>query len=69
MLKDPIVDEVHAIREAHAKRFGYDMRKIVDDLIKKQAARAATAATKPAKTRKTKSAKAAARPTKRRKAA
>ena len=43
MWRDPIVDEVRAIREAYAKRFGYDLQKIGADLIKKQEARAAAA--------------------------
>ena len=64
MREDPIVTEVHAAREAIAKRFGYDMRKIVADLMKKQAARA-----KSAKSTRAKTTKAKARPTKRRKAA
>ncbi|HMN41620.1 MAG TPA: hypothetical protein PKE29_12300 [Phycisphaerales bacterium] len=37
--KDPIVEEVRAIREAYAKRFGHDLKKIGADLIKKQEAR------------------------------
>jgi hypothetical protein len=42
--KDPIVEEVRAIRDAYAKRFNYDIKRIVADLIKKQEARAAAAA-------------------------
>lgn len=34
VVKDPIVNEVRAAREAHAKRFGYDLRAIVRDLKK-----------------------------------
>ena len=32
MHKDPIVEEVRQARAAHAKRFGYDLEKIVQDL-------------------------------------
>lgn len=67
MWKDPIVEEVRANREAYAKRFGYDLRKIVADLIKKQEARAASSeikdAKKPARTKRKQT------PSKRRKAA
>ncbi len=43
MWKDPIVAEVRAAREAYAKRFGYDLKKIGADLMKKQRVRAAAA--------------------------
>jgi hypothetical protein len=36
MFKDPIVEEVRAARQRHAKRFNYDLVKIADDLRKKQ---------------------------------
>ncbi len=36
MRKDQIVDEVRAAREAYAKRFGYDLRKIGRDLQKQE---------------------------------
>ena len=29
---DPIVDEIRSIREAHAKKFNYDLEAIVEDL-------------------------------------
>ena len=38
MWKDPIVEEVRAHREAHAKKFNYDLDAIVDDLQRRQAA-------------------------------
>ena len=41
MLNDEIVDEVRAIREAHAKEFGYDLRAIFEDLKKSETARIA----------------------------
>ncbi len=34
MSKDPIVEEVRQVREAHAKKFGYDLEAIVRDLKK-----------------------------------
>lgn len=37
MIRDPIVDEVRAIREALAARFNFDIRKIVDDARRRQA--------------------------------
>lgn len=37
MWKDPIVEEVRAAREAYAKEFGFDLKKIVSDLRKKAA--------------------------------
>ncbi|MEK6702105.1 MAG: hypothetical protein AABZ53_07570 [Planctomycetota bacterium] len=37
MWKDPIVEEVRAARDAYAKKFGYDIDKIVRDLRKKAA--------------------------------
>jgi len=32
MWKDPIVEEVRAVREAHAAKFGYDLKRIFADL-------------------------------------
>ena len=37
MIRDPIVDEVRAIREQLAARFDFDIRKIVRDAQKRQA--------------------------------
>ncbi len=37
MIRDPIVDEVRAIREELAARFEFDIRKIVEDAQKRQA--------------------------------
>ena len=34
MLNDEIVEEVRAIREAHAAKFGFNLRAIYDDLKK-----------------------------------
>jgi hypothetical protein len=36
MMNDEIVDEVRAIREAHAARFNYDLRAIYEDLKKSE---------------------------------
>jgi hypothetical protein len=36
MFRDPIVEEVRAIREQHAAQFNYDLRKIAVDLRKKE---------------------------------
>jgi len=41
MLNDEIVDEVRAIREAHASKFNYDLRAIYDDLKKSESERIA----------------------------
>ena len=38
MWKDPIVEEVRKHREARAAKFGFDIRAIVEDVIKRQAA-------------------------------
>jgi hypothetical protein len=37
MIRDPIVDEVRAIREELAARFDFDIRKIVKDAQERQA--------------------------------
>lgn len=36
MMNDEIVDEVRAIREAHAARFNYDLSAIYEDLKKSE---------------------------------
>jgi hypothetical protein len=36
-MKDPIVEEVHRIREKHSKRFNYDLDAIVKDLQQREA--------------------------------
>ncbi len=41
MMNDEIVDEVRAIREAHAAQFNYDLRAIYEDLKKSEAERIA----------------------------
>lgn len=35
--EDPIVEEVRMIRDAHAKKFNYDVDAIFNDLVNKQA--------------------------------
>jgi len=37
MWKDPIIEELHKIREEHAKKFNYDLKAIFEDLKKAQA--------------------------------
>lgn len=32
---DPIIEEIHAIREAHAAEFGYDLKAMFDDARQK----------------------------------
>lgn len=39
MRKDPIVDEIHRIRHAHAKRFNYNVSAIFADIRKRQTKR------------------------------
>lgn len=34
--EDPIVAEVRAVRDAHAKKFNYDPRAIFEDILKTQ---------------------------------
>ncbi len=36
MWRDPIVDEIHRIREEHARKFNYDLRSIYLDLKRKE---------------------------------
>ncbi len=36
MQHDPIVDEIRRIRQAYAKRFGFEIRAMVDDLRRKE---------------------------------
>jgi hypothetical protein len=36
MKKDPIVEEVRKIREAHASKFNYDLKRICQDLKEKE---------------------------------
>ena len=35
MMTDPIVDEVRKVRDAHSKKFDYDISRIVSDYQKK----------------------------------
>jgi len=37
MFTDPIVEEVRSARQRHAARFGYDLRKIADDIRQREA--------------------------------
>jgi len=37
MWRDPVVEEIHRVRDEQAKRFGYDLHAICEDIRKKQA--------------------------------
>lgn len=37
MMNDEVVDEVRAIREGHAAKFGYDLRAIYEDIKRSEA--------------------------------
>lgn len=37
MLQDPIVEEIHRIREEYAKRLDYDLHKICEEMRQRQA--------------------------------
>lgn len=39
MWQDPIVEEIHNIREEYAKKFNYDIHAICEDIRKMQAVR------------------------------
>jgi hypothetical protein len=47
MKKDPIVAELHKIREEHARRFNYDLDAMFEDLRRKQVRRKNVADLKP----------------------
>lgn len=36
-MKDPLVEEIHRYRAAHAKRFNYDIHAIGDDIRRQEA--------------------------------
>jgi hypothetical protein len=38
MWEDPVVKEVRRARDAHAAKFGYDIDKIFDDILRQQKA-------------------------------
>jgi hypothetical protein len=38
MWRDPIVEEIHRIRDEQAEKFGYDLHAICEDVRKKEAA-------------------------------
>ena len=37
MWRDPIVEEVHRVRDEQAKKFGYDLHAICEDIRKNEA--------------------------------
>ncbi len=49
MTKDPIIEEIHKFREAHARKFNYDIDAIFADLKRKQVKRKNVADLKPVK--------------------
>ena len=49
MRTDPILDEIHKNREAHARRFNYDLDAIFADLRRKQTKRKNLANLEPVK--------------------
>ena len=51
MTTNPIIDEIHRIREAHAKRFNYDIDAIFEDLRRREAGRKNLAKLRPVKPR------------------
>ena len=36
MVDDPIIDEIHKYREEFARKFNYDLKAMVEDLMKRQ---------------------------------
>ncbi len=49
MFVDPIVEEVRAVREAHARRFDLDLRRIAEDLRQSEKAAGRESMTLPPK--------------------
>ncbi|MGL5941255.1 MAG: hypothetical protein ACRC2S_12820 [Waterburya sp.] len=49
MWKDEVLEEIHKIREEHAKAFNYDLQAICEDLQKKQVASERKLISKPLK--------------------
>jgi hypothetical protein len=47
MWRDPIVEEIHRVRDEQAKKFGYDLHAICEDVRKKQAASDRNVVTRP----------------------
>jgi hypothetical protein len=39
MKKDPIVEEIHKVREAHARKFNYDLHAMFEDIRMREAKR------------------------------
>ena len=49
MKKDPIVEEIHKVREAHASKFNYDLHAMFEDIRKREANRENLSTLKPVK--------------------
>jgi len=47
MWRDPIVEEIHRIRDEHARKFGYDLHAMCEDIRQKQAASGRQVVTRP----------------------
>ena len=49
MMKDPIVEEIHRVREAHARKFNYDLHAMFEDVRQREAKRDNLSTLKPVK--------------------
>ena len=49
MIKDPIIAEIHRFREAHARKFNYDLHAMVEDIRKRERNRENLSPLKPVK--------------------
>jgi len=49
MTKDPIVAEIHKIREEHARKFNYDLHAMFEDIRSREANRENLSTLKPVK--------------------
>jgi len=47
MWRDPIVEEIHRIRDEHARKSGYDLHAMCEDIRQKQAASGRQVVTRP----------------------
>jgi hypothetical protein len=47
MKQDPIVEEIHKLREAHARKFNYDLHAMLEDIRKREANRENLSTLKP----------------------
>jgi hypothetical protein len=47
MKKDPILEEIHKVREEHARKFDYDLHAMFEDIRKREAKRENLSTLKP----------------------